>query len=401
MATNPLKLTIRPGHPEFLDLPWDRPFRDWEDCCSQLVDVAHGTSRHMVWFVNFDGLLYALKELPAGVAQREYDLLCRLEEAHMPAVTPVGYAETQKGASVLITRYLDQSVPFQLLFTRNGLERYRDHLLDSIAGLLVQLHLFGAYWGDCSLSNTLFRRDAGTLQAYLVDAETAEIYQDYIPPLERHHDLEIMQENITGELIDLQAANILSLSGSLVPLEATGAYIRLRYQQLWEQITREDVINPDEHYRINERIRALNELGFSVGDVQLAATPGGDQLHMRVMVTDRNFHHDQLYSLTGLDAEDMQARKLMNEIQELKATLTLTQNRSTPLSVSAFYWLERVFTPAVERLAPLTDTHTSKVELYCQVLEHKWYLSERAKRDVGHEAATEDYVARYGVEGSE
>lgn len=52
----------------------------------------------------------------------------------------------------------------------SSLERYRDHLLDAISGLLVQLHLAGTFWGDCSLSNTLFRRDAGALQAYLVDA---------------------------------------------------------------------------------------------------------------------------------------------------------------------------------------------------------------------------------------
>lgn len=397
------QLTLRPGHPDFLDLPWGKPFIDWKGCCPQLVDMPHGTSRHLVLFANYDGMLYAFKELPPGVARREYEVLRKLEEGHLPVVSPVGHAEIktdQNVSSVLITRYLDQSVPFQLLFTRHGLERYREHLLDAISGLLVQLHLFGAYWGDCSLSNTLFRRDAGTLQAYLVDAETAEIYREYIPPVERYHDLEIMQENITGELLDLQAADVLALSGSPVPLEGTGAYVRLRYQQLWEEITREDVINPEEHYRINERIRALNELGYSVGDVQLMATPGGDQLRLRVMVTDRSFHRDQLYNLTGLDAEEMQARKLMNEIQELKATLTRLENRSTPLSVAAYYWLEQVFNPVVKYLAPLTDRHTSQVELYCQVLEHKWYLSERAKRDVGHEAATQDYVSQYTAEGN-
>jgi hypothetical protein len=392
-------MTLRPGHPDFLDLPWDAPLAEWRGCCEHMVDVPRGTSRHPVWFVNYAGALYALKELPVGVAEREYAVLQRLEEAHLPAVTPVGHAQTrtrQGKASVLITRYLDQSVPFRTLFTRAGLERYRVHLLDAIAGLLVQLHLFGAYWGDCSLSNTLFRRDAGSLQAYLVDAETAEIHTDYIPPVERHHELEIMDENITGELLDLQAADMLPSLEPSISLEDTGAYIRLRYQRLWEEITREEFINPGEHYRIQERIRALNELGFSVGDVQLAATSEGDQLRLRVLVTDRNFHRDQLYNLTGLDVEEMQARQLMNEIRELRARLTREENRSTPLSVAAYYWLERVFGPTVERLAQLTDAHTTQAELYCQMLEHKWYLSERAQRDVGHEAATQDYLANFG-----
>ncbi len=65
-----------------------------------------------------------------------------------------------------------------------------------------------------------------------------------------------MEENINGELVDLESANLLSENVSSVPLLDTGAYIRLRYQNLWEQITHEDVIEPGEHYRIQERIRA-------------------------------------------------------------------------------------------------------------------------------------------------
>ena len=42
---------------------------------------------------------------------------------------------------------------------------------NAFAGLLVELHLAGLYWGDCSLSNILWRRDAGAMMAYLVDAE--------------------------------------------------------------------------------------------------------------------------------------------------------------------------------------------------------------------------------------
>ena len=179
-------------------------------------------------------------------------------------------------------------------------------------------------------------------------------------------------------------------------LADTGAYIRLRYQRLWEEITREDIVNPDERYRIQERIRALNELGFSVGDVELAATQGGSQLRLRVVVTDRNFHRDQLNSLTGLDVEEMQARKMMNEIQELRATLSHEHSRSTPLGAAAFHWLEQVFTPAARRLGDLTDEHTTLAELYCQILEHKWYLSEQAHRDVGHQAAIDDFLQRFG-----
>ncbi len=77
---------------------------------------------------------------------------------------------------LLITRHLPFSLPYRSLFTGRGMPDLRSRLLDSLAELFVRLHLAGFYWGDCSLSNTLFRRDAGALAAYLVDAETGELH---------------------------------------------------------------------------------------------------------------------------------------------------------------------------------------------------------------------------------
>ena len=390
-------MSLKAGFPDFLDLPWQLPLNRWPGNCARLENVPRGLSRHPVVFVNYEGVVFALKEVPPGAAEKEYELLVKMDELHLPAVQPVGHVETNTAdgeKSVLVTRYLDRSLPYRSLFMSESLERYRDYLLDAVAGLLVQLHLAGIYWGDCSLSNTLFRRDAGALQAYLVDAETAGYFPDYFPPAERVQDLVIMEENLNGDIADL------GLSGSLadgVPLSDAGTYIRLRYQLLWEQVTREDVIHPNENYRIQERIRALNQLGFSVREVALDNAPDGSQLRLRVVVTDRNFHRDQLHGLTGLGVEERQARLMMNEIQELKATLSQAQNRSTPLSVAAFYWLENIYQPTVKRLRFMTDEHTSSAELYSQLLEHKWYLSEQAHHDVGHQAALDDYLARFGA----
>jgi hypothetical protein len=404
--TNPPDAEIRPGFPDFMDLPWDIPLAEWPEYGVRLEDVPRGLSRHTVWFVSYDGVLYAFKELPAGLAQKEYAILRQLESLHLPAVLAVGHFRTQTAqgmASVLVTRYLANSLPYRYLFM-GQMQRYRQSLLDAIAGLLVQLHLAGIYWGDCSLSNTLFRRDAGALRAYLVDVETAEMIDGFFSPALRFHDLQIMEANVTDDLLSLPGGRQAAAQPAALPVVEpgthpadTGAYIRQRYQRLWQEITHEDIIHPDEAYRIQERIRALNDLGFSVGDVSLDSTPSGNQLRLRVMVTDRNFHHDQLYSLTGLDAEEMQARKLMNEIQEQRALLSDAGSRSVPLEVAAFHWLEHVYRPIAAQLEPLAGLHMPVLELYCQVLEHKWYLSERSQRDVGHQAATQDYLANFGA----
>lgn len=393
----PIEITLRPGAPDFLDLPWDMPLSEWQGRCSRLEELPRGLSRHTVLFVNYSGEIFALKEMRPGVAEQEFDHLALAIEAHLPVVLPIGHAitETQSGQhSVLITHYLENSLPYRLLFMSQGFVRYRIHLLDAIAGLLVRLHLSGFFWGDCSLSNTLFRRDAGALQAYLVDAETSEFHEGYFSPALRFHDLQIMTENLEIELADLQASGL--LVDTRIPASGAGHHIQRRYQQLWEEVTREDIIGANEHYRIQERIRILNDMGFSVGNVELSALENGSRLRLRVVVTDRSFHRDQLNNLTALDAEEMQARKMMNEIQELRATLSQTSQRSTPLGVAAYHWLENFYNPVVERLQPLIQEDLTAAELYCEVLEHKWFLSERAQRDVGHQFAVEDYLMRFG-----
>jgi hypothetical protein len=381
---------LRPGHPDFLDLPWNYPVAEWTKYCTRLEKLPRGLSRHSVVFVNYDGNLYAIKELPSEIAEKEYNLLKQMEELKLPVVSPAGYVRPSGSneTSVLITKYLDYSLPYYSIFMQRSLERYRNYLLDAITGLLVQLHLSGVYWGDCSLSNTLFRRDAGALQAYLVDAETSEVHPTISNNL-REHELEIMKENISGGLADISAI-------TNVPIDylETGNYIEQRYHELWNEINKEEILNIDEKYRIQERVRALNTLGFSVDELEISATQNGDRLKLRAFVTDRSFHRDLLHSLTGIDGEEMQARLIINEIQELKATLSNKNNRSTPLSVAAFHWLNEFYHPSLEKLNLLKDKYTEP-ELYCQILEHKWFLSEKEQRDVGHELAVKDYVENF------
>jgi len=386
-------LNLRQGHPDFLDLPWDLPLGRWAERCARLVEMERGLSRHEVVFVAYGKTVYALKELPERVGQKEYDVLRGLEERGLPAVSAVGLARARpEGAGeengVLITQFLEASLPYRSLFMQPGLERYRERLLDAIAILLVRLHLGGCFWGDCSLSNALFRRDAGELQAYLVDAETSELHES-LGNARRQHDLEIMEENVTGGLADLAA--IAPLPPSLDVMD-TGPRIRRRYEQLWAEINRELTLVQGESFAIQERIRALNALGFSVGEVELVPSGDGNKLRMRTVVTDRDYHRHALHTLTGLSAEERQAALLLGELQALQASLSTEKNRSVPLSVAAYRWLHDQYLPAVETLRQKVRVPEDPCELYCQVLEHKWFLSAREKRDVGHQRALEDYL---------
>jgi tRNA A-37 threonylcarbamoyl transferase component Bud32 len=391
-----------PAELDFHDLPWELPIDRWDTHTPRLEEVQRGISRHPVVFANYNGSLFAIKEMPEDLAKKEYDLLIQMKELSLPSVKPYGYAKVIRktgNSSILITHYLDTSIPYRYLFINNAIEHFQFHLLDAIAGLLVQLHSNGFYWGDCSLSNILFRRDAGALQAYLVDAETAEYHLPPIPPMLRYHDLEIMQENVLGELIDLQVSENLSLS---YPVRETGPYIQQQYRSLWEEISREDLLSQDELYRVQERIRSLNEMGFSVKDIQLKHEDHSNSVKLRIFVSDRNFHRNQLMEITGLYAEDRQAQQIINEIHELRAHLSQSVNPDITLEATAFYWLEHTYKPVIDQLKPLIKNkknpkfNRNPVELYCQILEHKWYLSERSRRDVGHQAAVEDFINQFG-----
>jgi hypothetical protein len=393
--------TMLPETPDFSRLPWELPLNQWPKAGPPLEEVPRGVSRHPVVFVNYGGKLFAVKELPENVAQKEYTLLSQIYELSLPCVRPAGYATVARetgASSILFTHYLDASIPFRYLFTSNTLDQFQTYLLDAVAGLLVQLHANGCYWGDCSLSNILFRRDAGALQAYLVDAETAELHQPRLSPMLRYHDLEIMQENITRELDDLQINASITLTD---PMREMGVYIQQRYRDLWEEISREEVFEQGQDYKIQERIRALNAMGFSVKDIELKNEDHGNILKLRIFVSDRNFHRNQLMDMTGLFAEDHQAQQIINEIYELKANLSKSANPNISLQAVAFYWLEHIYKPVIEQMKPFMMNKGSPrfnadpIELYCQILEHKWYLSERAHQDVGHQVAVEDFIRQF------
>ena len=127
----------------------------------------------------------------------------------MPAVVPQGVVTGREDAdgeelpAALITRHLQFSLPYRSLFSRGMTAEHVPTLIDAIVVLLVRLHLAGFYWGDVSLSNVLFRRNAGEFAAYLVDAETGEL-RDEVSDRMRDYDITVGCENIFAELMDLE-----------------------------------------------------------------------------------------------------------------------------------------------------------------------------------------------------
>lgn len=392
MSSPILEAHLRPGAPDLLDLPWSVPLEHWREHCPRVLELERGVSRHEVQFVGYGSRAWAIKRTSVHAAEKEYNVLSAALERRLPCVEPGGWLVVRdtngERAGMMVTPFLAESIPYRSLFRGRGLERYRERLLDAMAGLVVRLHLAGFYWGDCSLSNTLFRRDAGELAAYLVDAETSEIH-DTLSDGMREQDLLVLEENVAGEMADLVASG--EPPHPLDPWN-TGRLIRERYQQLWHEVTREERIAPGEEWRVQERIRALHALGFSVGEVELLADAAGSRLRLRTIVTDGDYHRHQLHTLTGLSVEEHQARQMLAEMRELRAEMARARDRSVTLAEAAYHWQRERFAAATLALAALPGGQSAVAERYCQVLEHKWFLSEREHRDVGFAAALADYL---------
>jgi hypothetical protein len=386
------QLTARTGHPDFLDLPWDEPLAGWD--VDRLIEMPMGIHRHVVRTVAYEDRFYHLKEMPRRYAEREWTFLRHLRSEGVPTVEVVGVVSLRTGAdgerldAVLITEHLEYSVPYRLLFLRQEARELRDPMLDALVHLLVRIHLNGFYWGDCSLSNTLFRRDAGRLSAYLVDAETGELHRE-LSRGQREMDVDLAIEKCAGELLDLAATGV--LSPDVDPLEL-GEELRTRYRELWHELTTEEVFASDERYRIHERLRRINEIGYDVDELELVrdeADPEITRMLLKTSVVEPGRYQRILHRLTGLNVQSNQARRLLNDIQNFGAWLQQEEGRSLPEAVIAHRWLERSFEPTVATVPAELRSRRDDAEIFHEVLEHwqRWSAEEGADLELPEAAA--------------
>jgi hypothetical protein len=370
-------------------LPWSTPLEEWPK--DTIVALPRGISRHVVRFVRIDQKVFALKEISAELADHEYETLGRLRKLGVPCVKAAGVVrnrvndEGEPLESMLITRHLPYSLPYRALFSGNLRRDTVDHLIDALVLLLVRLHLVGFVWRDCSLSNTLFRRDAGDFAAYLVDAETGEIHPSLSRGM-RWYDIDTAVTNIAGELMDLQAGG--KLDPSLEPVDLA-LDLRERYERLWALLTEPVSIPREDRHAFDSYVRRLNSLGFDIGELQIDPE-GGGRVAFRAIVVDADHHSRRLLHLTGLDVGENQARRLLNDIDTYRCSLP----RGAPLDeqLVAHRWLAEVFEPIVSAVPEEMIGKLEAAEVFHEVLEHRWFLSERAGGDVGLEAALVSYI---------
>jgi hypothetical protein len=384
-----LNITAATAEPALLDLPWHLPLEDWPK--ENIAALPKGLSRHTVRFAHLGEHVIAIKETLFDLAKREYEMLRKLEKLDVPCVEPFAIINNRTDANgnelpaVLITRHLKFSLPYRAMWSQGLRAQTADRLVDALALLLVRLHLIGFFWGDVSLSNTLFRRDAGRFAAYLVDAETGQLYESRLSNGQRENDLEIARVNIAGELMDLLA------SGKAVDIDPNAVSQRIvdKYHELWRELTAVETFDASERWRISRRVKRLNDLGFDIEELSMVADVEGHTVKIQPKVVDAGHHARRLLLLTGLDVEENQARRLLNDIDGYR----LANSRvGADEEVLAHEWLSNVYEPVISAIPQNLTGRLEPAEIFHEVLEHRWYVSERAGKDVPLVEAVNSYV---------
>jgi len=384
-----LQITASAPDPALLDLPWDVPLEDWP--ADRIAALPRGISRHTVRFVRMSGRVIALKEIGETVAYREYALLRQLKRLDVPSVDPVGVVtgrldpDGEPLEAVLVTEHLQYSLPYRALFSQALRPDTLTRLIDALAVLLVRLHVVGFYWGDVSLSNTLFRRDAEAFAAYLVDAETGDLHRK-LTDGQRTYDVDLARTNIIGELMDLAAGELLDED---VDELAIGDLLVERYQELWASLTTEESFDAAERWRVAARVDRLNDLGFDVDELAMTTDIDGTTVRIQPKVVDAGHHSRRLMRLTGLDVQENQARRLLNDLDAYRAA---TERQNDDESFVAHDWLTEVFEPSVRAVPRELRGKLEAAQLFHEMLDHRWFLSEQQQRDVPMPEVVRSYV---------
>jgi hypothetical protein len=376
-------------HAEIAELPLAERLDDWK---MPNVHRVIGLHRHVVKLVELGGVSYVVKELPDDLAYREYRVLRAIAESGLPTAEMVAVAtERPAGEGLIVTRHIDYALPYRTLLMGRGLTipYLGDRLLDAMVVLLARIHLGGFFWGDCSLSNTLFRRDAGALQAYIIDVETAE-HHDELTAGQRELDLMIATDNVAGGLLDLRAAG--RLAPEIDPIEVALA-IEDRYKTLWSELTAEVTMRVGDVAPIRARFERLHELGFEVEEMEVVTSGDGSTLRYVPKVVEHGYHAERLAALTGLIAGENQARRMLHDIKVFGSELQRSSARPVPENVAAVRWLDLRFEPIMQSIPAELFNRLEAAEIFHQLLEHRWYMAEQAGHDVTLEEALAGYLA--------
>ena len=206
------------------------------------------------------------------------------------------------------------------------------------------------------------------------------------------YDLDILVENVAFGLADLAAYHG-PRGGHRRGDRRRPSRSATGYEAVWGELYDQPELIPGDRQAIRARLRRLNDLGFSV-DLEVdpvgphGAGAAADVGHDAPLPRQRARAADAHPGARGPGADPAQRpRRVPRVARVLRAPRRSTPTR--PPSAGCARSTGRRWRGSPGSSGPDRDL----VQAYCDVLEHKWLLSERAGATSGCEAAIESYVA--------
>jgi hypothetical protein len=126
--------------------------------------------------------------------------------------------------------------------------------------------------------------------------------------------------------------------------------------------------------------------------MELITSGDGYRLRLHTQVVEPGHHRRRLMIMTGLDVQENQARRLLYDIDSFRHAIERKEKRTLPESVVAYRWLSEVFEPTIAAIPEDLRGKLQPAEIYHQILEHRWFMSESEDKDVGLKRAVRSYV---------
>lgn len=381
MKQQNLILNIHPKYEqELFDFPWDEPLDKWDPEKIQFIDVRKGKSKHVIKFVKTKSFSFAVKQTTHLNAYFESETYKKLISLGINAIFPAGYVVYKKRLFLpdekiskkekeknelccLVTVLEDRSIPHSILINYDFTEENRKTIYKAIAELLASLHQTNIYWGDASLTNNLIKftkekdewgRTKTVLKAFLADAETVEMMHE-LPEKYKKKDVDYFINSLT-EFKDKNTPG-----NEFTSLENDKLYFKQEYEYQTELL---------------KSIAAFRKLtGLDV-----------------------NKHFYKIEDKNSLES-------ISKQIEEHKWYLSEKADKEIDLKKAAKEWIKNVYNPIINEFEKIQISsffpNTNSVNLYVQIMAHKYYLSLEADEDVGINTAIKSYCENYSKSAEE
>jgi hypothetical protein len=192
--------------------------------------------------------------------------------------------------------------------------------------------------------------------------------------------------NVAAELEDLSLSGV--LYPGMDPVRAAEAVIR-RYRRIWAALKERQLLDPKDRHAVERAMRVLHDLGFAVEEVSITIDGDTQMLSFQPKLVAAGYHTARLRELMGIDTEELQAKRLLASFDRYRAR---EEKSGASVTEMAKKWFLEVFEPTINRVPESMRGRVEHAQMFHEILENRWYLSEAQGVDVGLNYATDNYV---------